>query len=206
METFGDRLDQRMKELGITPAELARMTRVSRANIHHWRKRGQGAKGANLIRLCRALRTNPRWLLDGVGDPDDHEDTAIPVNRVPLVSWVQAGEAAEVFDPYAKGAAEDWIETAATVGSRSFALRVAGDSMEPLIPENSIVIIDPELEPMNGSIVVARFEDGHEATIKKLVVDGDAKWLKPLNPAYAARLIDGECQIVGVARKVEIDL
>ena len=112
----------------------------------------------------------------------------------------------EVFDPYAKGAAEDWIPTGATVGARAFALRVKGDSMEPLIPEGSIVIVDPEVEPVNGSIVVARFEEAQEATIKKLIIDGDERWLKPLNPAYTARRIDGECQLVGVARKVEIDL
>lgn len=205
METYEDRLAWRMGQLELSNAELARRVQVTAGNVSHWR-RGQRPDGGNLIKLCRALRTNPQWLLDGVGDPDFHDEAAVPVTRVPLISWVQAGEAAEVFDPYSKGAAESWIESAANVSERSFALRVRGDSMEPVIPDGAIVIVDPTIEPTNGAIVVVRFEDGDEATIKKLVHDGNAKWLKPINPAYQARLIDGECHFVGVAKKVEIDL
>lgn len=178
---------------------------MTRANVNHWLN-GQLPKGENLIRLCRALRTSPDWLLNGRGEPESEDFLEIGTIRIPLISWVQAGAAVEVFDPYSKGAAEDWITSGATVGSRAFALRVNGDSMEPLIPEGSIVIVDPDVEPVNGSIVVARFEEAREATLKKLVIDGDERWLKPLNPAYSARKIDGECQLVGVARKVEIDL
>lgn len=130
--------------------------------------------------------------------------------RVPLLSWVRAGSWSEVRDDESSDVIE-WRETTATVSSKAFALRVEGDSMtnpygSPSIPEGSVVIVDPEKSAHNGSIVVAMLDDSHQATIKRLVIDGPNKYLKPLNPAYRAIEIDGNCSIVGVVKKVEIDL
>ncbi len=46
----------------------------------------------------------------------------------------------------------------------------------------------------------------NEATIKKLVIDGPKRYLKPLNPAYPVIEIDSSCTICGVVRKVEFDV
>lgn len=130
--------------------------------------------------------------------------------RVPLISWVQAGEWAEIVDNFAPGEADEWRDTTASIGPHAFALRVEGDSMTApsglSIPEGAVVIVDPDTEYRNGSIVVAKLVDTQEATLKKLVVDGPNKYLKPLNPAYAPIPINGNCRIVGVAKKVEFDL
>ncbi|MFA0813991.1 LexA family protein [Microbulbifer epialgicus] len=149
--------------------------------------------------------------LQGVSDvPGNY--IPIPQNRttVPLISSVQAGGWAEVIDNFQPGDAEEWRETTAKVGPNAFALRIEGDSMTSptgvSIPHGSIVIVDPDAEYTNGSIVVAKLVDVQEATIKKLVIDGPNKYLKPLNPSYAPIPINGDCRIVGVAKKVEIDL
>ncbi|WP_444897922.1 LexA family protein [Microbulbifer sp. SSSA005] len=130
--------------------------------------------------------------------------------RVPLISSVQAGAWAEIVDNFQPGEADEWRETTARVGSNAFALRVEGDSMTSptgiSIPDGAVVIVDPDAEYTNGSIVVAKLVDVQEATIKKLVIDGPNKYLKPLNPNYAPIPINGNCRIVGVAKKVEIDL
>lgn len=130
--------------------------------------------------------------------------------RVPLISSVTAGQWAEVVDNFQPGDAEEWRETTANVGPHAFALRVEGDSMTAptgvSIPHGSIVIVDPDSEARNGSIVVAKLEDVQEATLKKLVIDGPNSYLRPLNPVYAPIPINGNCRIIGVARKVELDL
>ena len=129
--------------------------------------------------------------------------------RVPLIAWVRAGSWAEIDD--FPDDVKEWRDTTASVSSKAFALRVEGDSMvnpygAPSIPEGSVVIVDPEKSADNGSIVVAMLDDSNQATIKRLVIDGPAKYLKPLNPAYRAMEINGNCTIVGVVKKVEIDL
>jgi len=131
--------------------------------------------------------------------------------KVPLISWIQAGSWTEVIDNFHPGDAEEWIETTAKVSAQSFALRIKGDSMTnphsaPSLPEGSMVVIDPNAHCDNGNIVVARLNDSMEATIKKLVIDGGQRYLKPLNPAYPTITINGNCQIIGRAVRVELDL
>lgn len=131
--------------------------------------------------------------------------------RVPLISWVQAGNWAEIIDNHYPGDAEEWRLTTAKVSKYAFALRIVGDSMinpngYPSLPPGAIVIVEPHRQPQNGDIVIARLEDSMEATIKKLVIDGHQKFLKPLNPQYPIIQINGNCSICGVAIKVEMDL
>lgn len=136
----------------------------------------------------------------------------IPCKSVPLISWVQAGEWTEVGHVYDhKDDAQEWIATVANVSPNAFALRVEGDSMTnpygaPSIPEGAIVVVEPNREPSPGNIVVALLEESNNATLKRLVFDGPKKYLKPLNPAYQAIEINGNCRIVGVALRVEVEL
>lgn len=132
-------------------------------------------------------------------------------SSVPLISWIQAGAWQEIIDNLHPGDAEEWIDTTAKVSEQSFALRIKGDSMtnphgSPSLPEGSLAIIDPNAHCDNGNIVVARLEDSMEATIKKLVIDGGQRYLKPLNPAYPTIPINGNCHIIGRAVRVELDL
>lgn len=92
------------------------------------------------------------------------------------------------------------IPTTVPVNRYTFALRVAGDSMEPEFREGMLLIIEPELEPVPGDFVVAKNGDG--TTFKQLVKDGQEWYLKPLNERYPIKPL-GESQIIGVLRAVE---
>ncbi len=64
-----------------------------------------------------------------------------------------------------------------------YALRVQGDSMVNAgIMENDLVIVRQTQNAENGDIVVALRED--EATVKRFVVKGRQKYLKPENEIY----------------------
>lgn len=85
---------------------------------------------------------------------------------VPRISFVQAGPWREVVDPYAPGAAEDYLLTDQDLGRYAFALTIQGDSMTPDFRAGDIIIIDPDVRPTPGDFVVAR--NGYdEATFKK---------------------------------------
>ncbi len=128
------------------------------------------------------------------------------VARLPLVSWVAAGNWADAIDNFQPGDAETWIETTRHVGASAFALRVRGDSMEPLCPNGAVIVVDPEREADNGSLVVVRLEDDAEATFKKLVMEGGRRFLAPINPRYPVLEVDGPAVICGVVRQILIDL
>jgi len=128
------------------------------------------------------------------------------VARVPLLSWVAAGNWRESIENYPPEGAESWVETTKRVGQEAFALRVKGDSMEPTCPDGSIVIVDPEREAGNGSLVVVRLDEDAEATFKKLMIEGGRRYLAPLNPRYPVLEVTGPATVCGVVRQVVIDL
>lgn len=117
--------------------------------------------------------------------------------RVPLISWVIAGNLEEIQDMYQPGEADEWVETTeAKPGKNSFALRVSGDSMtspypgDISFPDGTIIVVDPSRACDAGDFVIAKDVATQQATFKRLVHDGGRWFLKPLNPAYPIIEID----------------
>jgi SOS-response transcriptional repressor LexA len=112
------------------------------------------------------------------------------MHRIPLISYVQAGEMTEIVDPYAIGAAAEWLLTDLDLSANAFALKIKGDSMLPEFREGDTVIIDPAVLPLPGDYVVAK-NGSNEATFKKYRPRGineqgqDVFELIPLNEDYA---------------------
>lgn len=63
-----------------------------------------------------------------------------------------------------------------------YALRVLGDSMAPEFWDGCIVIVDPGAAPAHDAFVIV--ETGGEVILRQLVIDGERRLLRPLNPAY----------------------
>lgn len=134
----------------------------------------------------------PQALLAGLSPAPERK------GRVPLISWVQAGEWAHAADLLQPGEAYEWIDTSVAVQAHTFALRVEGDSMEPEFAPGTILVVEPELDAYPGDYVIAK--NGDEATFKQLVRDGADLYLKPLNPRYPIKPL-GSARVIGVVRE-----
>ncbi|KHS87099.1 LexA family protein [Pectobacterium brasiliense] len=125
-----------------------------------------------------------------------------PTGEYPVISWVMAGAWSEAIEPYPRAAIDRWYETTVECSDSSFWLIVKGDSMTSQsglsIPEGTAILVDPDVEPINGKLVVAKLESENEATFKRLILDAGRKFLKPLNPQYPLTEINGNCRIIGV--------
>ncbi len=104
-----------------------------------------------------------------------------------------------MIDNLPPGVGEDWVSTTAPVKDHTYALRVAGDSMEPEFPEGMILIVEPELDPQVGDFIIVRL-DG-DVTFKQLVQDSGEWYLKPLNPRYPIRPLPVGAIFCGVVRE-----
>jgi len=114
-----------------------------------------------------------------------------PTTRVPLISWVKAGEWCESPDLYEPGDADEWIESPFHHGTGSFCLRVAGDSMFPEYRDGEIILVDPTKECRHNSDVVARTPDPDNRTLFKRYQDTpDGQYLLALNPSEPNRKIE----------------
>lgn len=124
---------------------------------------------------------------------------------VPLISWVRAGEWCAAEDPHAPGDADDWIPAPRRMGARAFALRVRGESMRnphgrPSYEDGDIIFVDPDIEAKHRDRVIVRLDGQKEATFKQLIIEGDRRYLKALNPSWPEPIIEvaEEATICGV--------
>lgn len=204
--SWNERLTEARKARKINKTEFAKAVGVSQPTVTDWENGVMRPKGDNLLKIGRVLGVSPDWLMRGIkSDPSPQPGPGLR-GKVPLISWVQAGQWCEISDQFQPGDAESWRETTARVSEGAFALRIVGDSMEPAIPRGSVVIVDPATEATNGRVVVVRQHGDSEATIKRLVIEGGVRYLKPDNPRYPIMEMRMDAVICGVAIKVEQDL
>ncbi|MDE9484008.1 LexA family protein [Xenorhabdus bovienii] len=209
--TIGERIRLRRKELKLTQRELGKFVGVSHVAISQWEKEDTEPKGDNLLALASALGCSAEYVLKGEFD-DNSNVSFLRFNRTrgeyPLISWVCAGNWSEAVEPYHRRSIDDWYETTVSCSNNSFWLEVKGDSMTSpsglSIPEGMMILVDPEIAPINGKLVIAKLESENEATFKKYIVDAGNHYLKPLNPQYRMIPINGNCKIIGVVVDAKI--
>jgi len=108
----------------------------------------------------------------------------------PLISWVQAGEWSEISEGFVPQYGMELLPCPVKCSPDSFVLRVRGLSMEPKFHEGDLIFVDPHAAAIHGKYVVVRLDDSNEATFKQLIVEGDQKYLKALNPDWPNRIIE----------------
>lgn len=201
------RLYQAAKKLkGISgQSELARAINASPQTVKNWEARGVSKQG--ILEAQRSIGCNAEWLATGRGEMILSNLSEGPNIRgkVPLISWIQAGTWSEIIDNFSKGDAEEWMPCPINHSPGTFVLRVRGESMynpngRPSFQDGDLIFVDPERQALHGSLVVVRLDDTIEATFKKLVIEGDRKYLRALNPAWPEPIIqiNGHATICGV--------
>lgn len=193
-------IKQGRERLGLTEEAFGKLFDVSRGTVQQWEKEGGTAPNRKRQPLvAKALGLTVAQLMSGNADTVDGPEIG---GVVPLLSSVQAGGFKEYVDNFHPGdGAMETIPTSVPVNRHTFALRVAGDSMEPEFHAGMILIIEPEMEPNPGDFVVAKNGD-NETTFKQLIKDGSDWYLKPLNDRYPIKPL-GTASIIGVLRAVE---
>ena len=211
MSNAADRINRRMSELKISQADIKRATGAGKATISSWVKGDTNPSGAYATELAAYLRCNTDWLLSGTGSmtdtPADTEKVPISHNmrgQVPVISWVAAGDWAEVM-PTTLDDVIDWIPKPAHLSDRAFGLIVRGRSMWPEFKPNEIVYVEPEItqwDLKDGDLIIVQCNDDSEATFKQLVMGNgfDDMYLKPLNPDWPEQKMIpmSDCTLVGI--------
>lgn len=222
MSTFGKRVQEMRLACSMTQEQLASKAGITQGVIAQIEGgRNKGSK--HIVSLARALRVNPNWLETGRGQAgvvgnkesqNKHANTSAGPElrgRVPVISWVQAGDWAHAVDNNQPGHADEWAETTAPVHQHTYALRVNGDSMtsptgeEPTFPHGTKIIVEPDLidapENLINRLLIVRSNGDTECTFKQLVRDSGVFYLKPINPRYPMLPLPADSVICGVVRE-----
>ena len=193
--TVADRVKRLRKELGITQIQLAETIGVAQNSIQKIES-GITKQPRNINALARALNTTPEYLQFGI-DANVSETNFTASRTFPLISWVAAGDFIEISEISITEA--EYFPCPVSCSDQTFVLKIQGVSMEPQFTEGDLIFVDPLAEWTNKSFVVARLKDENTATFKQLIIEGDKKFLKALNPDWPTQLqpINGNCKIVG---------
>lgn len=226
MQTLQERLKFAMAgPPKVSQASLARACRISPPSVNDWLSgKTKSIEGANLLNAAAHLHVLPLWLATGKGpmrgpangsengreQDGEHEShtnvtttSTAPRKRTkyPVISWVRAGDWAESPDNFQPGDADEWLESEEKAGPHGYWLEIDGDSMTPLFPHRSRVLIKPEgFDLVSGKYYVAIcYEPGkkRDTTVKQYVRDAGFEYLKPLNPAYRTLEVSEAVRIVG---------
>ncbi|HHQ4900482.1 TPA: S24 family peptidase [Aeromonas veronii] len=216
--TISDRIFSRRTALNLSKTALAKTIGVSDVSVGKWESGLNQPKGRYLNDLAAALGVTVDWLLAGSGDtptplveqhiPGYHNvepAVMLPGKRIPILSYVQAGNWREMCEQASNFDGNvEFVTASSEIGPYGFGLWLRGDSMVPLFKEGDLIIVDPDEGPQPGDYVVAKNgSDG--ATFKKYRPRGidesgqEIFELVPLNEDYPTMHSDRQhIQIIGV--------
>lgn len=229
-ETVGRRVTELMAavpSLG-TQQKLATRTGIGQTTIGRIRRGEVNATADNLKRIANAFNVPVSYLYDETDvsgmtpeqaqarderllrDNGELDNNVMPGpdirGKLPLISWVQAGEWTDIAEKFQPGDAEDWIPCPFQHGPHAFILRVVGESMyDPTgaksYAPDEFIAVDPARTPANRSMVIVRVDHEEKATFRQLLMDEDGtQLLKALNPNWPNRVfpMPRGSRIVGV--------
>lgn len=185
----GYKIAEARRAKGWSQSELAKRVGTTQQQIARYESGANDVKSSVLIRLSSTLGVTISYLL-GI-DGDNRYIEAVPARSyaLPIVGRIAAGAAREAIDQ--AGETRQTTEELYQEHPNAFWLTIAGNSMNRLFAEGTLVLIDPDEEVRNGD-VAALFVNGDDATIKRVYFNGQSVTLVPesYDQEYRARTID----------------
>lgn len=190
-----------MRAKKMTFADLSKVTGYS-AGVLEAVIEGNGRASERMIeKICSALELEKETLMSGSDSPTVREEgigtygakppirtpPGTNVRYVPLLSMAQAGS--QLDFAFSDGAYDyEGVPAFNVKDPRAFAVRIAGDSMQPKFQEGDVVIVSPAKQPHHGDCVLAKLgERENGGVVFKLYTSRDAGRrviLSSYNPAH----------------------
>lgn len=125
---------------------------------------------------------------------------------VPMLKWNQVYEWVTNKDNFTRSNALEWLPCPIYHGPMTFSLKIENEAMHQPMANISflpgdIIFVDPDREAISNSYVVSYNINSRTAKFRKLIIDGDNKYLATLNPAWPNNMVmmDDDTKICGVA-------
>lgn len=92
----------------------------------------------------------------------------------------------------------DVINVNCDITEMAYAVAVSDESMEPLIPNSSYVIVEPNLLPNDGDCVIVKIAADNKVVIRQILSIGNKQYVTPFNRKYGTtKIIDKKDKILG---------
>lgn len=150
---FGEKLRSLRMKAGLTQLDIAEKLDVSAAAIGAWENGRAKPRLTKLGQLAELLGTSAADLMG-----EDATETAISgtSRMVPLLGFAHMGE------PCDEGSLADEVEVPASIADahpRGFMVHAQGGCMDNRFPHDALLLVDPDMDPVNGQPVLAETAD-----------------------------------------------
>lgn len=150
---FGEKLRSLRTKAGLTQLDIAEKLDVSAAAIGAWENGRAKPRLTKLGQLAELLGTSAADLMG-----EDATEAAISgtSRMVPLLGFAHMG------DPCDEGTLADEVEVPASIADahpRGFMVHAQGGCMDNRFPHDALLLVDPDMEPVNGQPVLAETSD-----------------------------------------------
>lgn len=197
VDTFSNRLQKALDCSNMRQVDLVEKTKLDKTLINKYLAGIMKAKQDKLTILADALNVNEVWLM-GYDVPMERDINKIELNEkqaFPLLGTVKAG-----YDYLASENIIGYINLDKNIPNPEeyFALKVTGDSMQPVLYDDDIVIVHSQNDIESGQVGIVLI-NGDEATVKKIIKHNDYIELISFNSYYPPKKLtkDTEFKIVG---------
>lgn len=150
---LGKKIRAHRDELGLTQAELADKLGLTYSSVSQWESGRATPRTPILRQLADLFGTTVADLMG-----EDAAETAISgtSRMVPLLGFAHMGE------PCDEGNLADEVEVPASIADahpRGFMVHAQGGCMDNRFPHDALLLVDPDMEPVNGQPVLAETSD-----------------------------------------------
>lgn len=150
---FGEKLRSLRTKAGLTQLDIAEKLDVSAAAIGAWENGRAKPRLTKLGQLAELLGTSAADLMG-----EDAAEAAIKgtSRMVPLLGYAHMGD----FED--EGELADEVEVPASIADahpRGFMVHAYGGCMDNRFPHDALLLVDPDMEPVNGQPVLAETAD-----------------------------------------------
>lgn len=204
-----DRIQQKLNEKNLKQADIARATGKSTAAVTKW-LRGENIPKADALKdIAKLLGVSDEWLLTGKIEKillDNNVDLMSKINinerPIPVISWVAAGSFSPIETVLKDTEIDEWLPFNKDCGKNGYGLKVTGMSMSPFFLPEDRIYVNPDIQPFDlqtNDLVIVACTNYAEATFKKLIIEGNIRYLQPLNPDWPEQIIklSEDCRLVG---------
>jgi phage repressor protein C with HTH and peptisase S24 domain len=160
-------IDRLAARAGLSPSGLARKAGLDPTTFNRSKRttpqgRSRWPSTESLAKSLAATGTSMETFVELI------DDDARPMSQgVPLIDLAQAGSGG-YFDDTGLPVGKSWDEMAfpAIADENVYALKIHGDSMEPVYRDGCVILVSPVAAPRKGDRVVVRTKDG-AVTVKE---------------------------------------
>lgn len=165
---------------GLTQAQLARLCSVHQTAVSQWEK-GRTDPDKESLKILSEVFGVPVDTIMGLSSGDNKV-------IIPVLGYVRAGIPIEAMEEIL-----DYEEISPQLAATGefFALKIRGNSMEPRICENDVVIVRKQSDVDSGDVAVV-LVNSMDATVKKVVKKGTSLSLVPFNTNYDVMIYTAE--------------